>query len=77
MFTKSSEYYDSIPDRDISSRAKLQIAALLCTEAKAITLKFPDVQIQHGVSDCGFFSIAFAITLCTGFYPAEIKYDQR
>ena len=46
--------YDSIPDGDISSRAKLQIAALLCTGAKAITLKFPDVQIQHGLSDCGF-----------------------
>jgi len=69
--------YDSLPHGDVSSRAKQQIAALLCTRANAITLNFPDVQIQQGLSDCGFFSIAYALTLCTGFDPAEVLYDQR
>ena len=69
--------YDSIPHGDISLRAKQQIAALLFTQAKAITLNFPDVQVQRGSSDCGLFSIAFAMTLCTGFDPVEIKYDQK
>ena len=38
--------YDSIPHGDISLREKQQIAALLFTQAKAITLNFPDVQVH-------------------------------
>ena len=50
---------------------------MLFTQPKAITLNFPDVQVQRGSSDCGLFSIAFAVTLCTGFDPVEIKYAQK
>ena len=38
--------YDSIPHGDISLREKQQIAALLFTQAKAITLNFPDVLVH-------------------------------
>ena len=63
--------YDSIPHGDISLRAKQQIAALLFTQAKAITLNFPDVLIV------AYFLLHLQMTLCTGFDPVEIKYDQK
>ncbi len=45
--------YDSIPYGDLSSRARKQISALICSDANQIILKFPSVQQQKGGSDCG------------------------
>ncbi len=56
--------YDSIPYGDLSSRARKQISALICSDANQIIMKFPSVQQQKGGSDCGLFAIAFAATLC-------------
>ena len=36
--------------------------------------KFPQ---QKGVNDCGIFAVAFATTLCTGFDPTDLQYDQN
>lgn len=68
--------YDSLPYKDISYRAKQQISALIHSAAKEITLNFPPVQCQRGGSDCGLFAIAFAVTLCTGFNPSDLQYNQ-
>lgn len=68
--------YDSIPYGDVSLRVKQQICALVFSNAKEIILHFPNVQSQKGGIDCGLFSIAFATTLCTGFHPADLQYNQ-
>ena len=68
--------YDSIQRGDTSSRVKQQICALVYSDAKEIILKFPSVQFQKGGSDCGLFSIAFATSLCTGFDPSDLYYNQ-
>ncbi len=46
--------YDSIPYEDLSSRARKQISALICSDANQINLKFPSVQQQKGGSDVVF-----------------------
>ena len=61
---------------DASVCTKEQIAALLCTKERQITLDYPAVQIQEGGSDCGVFAVAFATSLCTGDSPATITCHQ-
>ena len=63
--------YDSLPSCDVPKRTKEQIAALLFSTKKNITLNFKAVQTQHGSSDCGLFAIAFATSLCAGNKPEE------
>ena len=46
--------------------AKAQIASLLATKQPTIRVKFMDVQIQSGMSDCGLFAIAYATALSLG-----------
>ena len=41
-----------------------QIAGLLHTQEKTITLKFAKVSMQKNGSDCGVYAIAFATALC-------------
>ena len=61
--------FDSLPNIDLPSCAKAQIAALLCTDKHQIQLEFQSVQLQHGSSDCGTFTLAYAASLCTGKSP--------
>ena len=68
--------YDSLPYGDLSTRSKKEIAAMLFTTSKQITLNFMDVQSQRGGSDCGLFSIAFATSLCFGSDPVHVNYLQ-
>ncbi len=65
-----------MPYGDISKRVKQQLCALIHSDAKEIIIHFPRVQTQRGSSDCGLFSIAFITTLCSGFDPSEILYNQ-
>ena len=70
------QVFDSLPSGDVSECTKEQIAVLLCTKERQITLDYPAVQIQEGRSDCGVFAVAFATSLCTGDSPAIITYHQ-
>ena len=56
---------------------KKQLAAILFTSEKKITIIFHAVQIQTGGSDCGLFTLAFATSLCAGENPAEVHYIQH
>ena len=69
--------YDSIPSGDIPLRAIQQICSIIFSDANKIQLNFPAVQSQRGGNDCGLFSIAFAVTLCSGFDPSDLQYDQQ
>ncbi len=68
--------YDSMY-RSVSTGVKAQIATLLHTEAKEITLNFMNVHIQAGGCDCGLFAIANATALAFGHSPGSFQYNQQ
>ena len=68
--------YDSLYC-SLSSALKHQIAALLATKEKKISVHFMDVQMQAGGDDCGLFAIAFATALCCGHPPGRFQFHQR
>ena len=61
-------------NNSVSSRTKEQIAAILFSEKNDIQLQ---LQVQHGNSNCGFFSVAFATALCSGKDLTEINFIQH
>ena len=67
--------YDSLYP-SVSSCVKRQIAALLATKHKIITLKHMDVQMQSGTYDCGLFAIAFATALVHNEHPGKFLFNQ-
>ena len=69
--------YDSLPNCDVPTCTKEQIAALLIHQQKDITIEFPTMQVQSGSADCGLFALAFATTLCAGNNPAHVNYTQH
>ena len=71
------DIFDSMRCTRLSFRAKAQIAAMLFTDQPEITVRFQPVQLQHGTSDCGVFSLAFATSLCGGQTPTQITYIQH
>ena len=68
--------YDSMPYCSTSKRTKEEICSILFSSAEEITLDFPCVRKQKGESDCGLFSIAYATTLCSGWNPEDVSYEQ-
>ena len=69
--------YDSLPNCDVPTRTKEQIAALLFHQQNDITIEFPKMQVQRGSADGGLFALAFATTLCAGDNPVHVNYTQR
>jgi len=63
-------------EKSSTYRLKEQIASVLFTEENAITLRFMNVQHQHGTSDCGLFAVAFAAALCEGIDPTTLVFSQ-
>ena len=60
-----------------SYHSKTQIASILATKEPAIKLKYIDVQMQSGQSDCGIFAIAFATALAHGLQPVNHIFQQN
>ena len=54
----------------------MQIAILLATKEPALKLRYIDVQMQSGESDCGIFTIAFATSLILGHHPGKYMFQQ-
>ena len=69
--------YDSIPSFSLPARTKEQIAAIVFSQDKEITLELQEVQPQRGNNDCGLFALAFATSLCFGESPMQINYIQH
>ena len=59
-----------------TKRNREEIAVLLHTSERSITLHYMSVQVQSGASDCGLFALAFATALCTGINPTACTFDQ-
>ena len=56
-----------------SECVQCQIATLLASPSRHITLKFVDVQMQSGTYDCGLFAAALVL----GCNPGQYFFDQR
>ena len=54
-----------------------QIACIVATKEAEITLKFMDVPMQSGASDCGVYAIAFATALAQGKHPECYGFSQH
>ena len=67
--------YDSLYS-SASPSQMMQIASLLYSKEKKISLLFKDVQMQDGSSDCGVFAIAFATAITFGLDPGAFLFDQ-
>ena len=61
----------------VPTMGKAQIAALLATKEKAVIVKFMNVQMQCGGSDCGLFAISLATALVFGKQPGHFLLDQK
>ena len=61
----------------LSPVLKCQIAAILATKQREISVKIMDVQMQAGGCDCGLFAIAFSTSLCFGHRPGKFHFNQR
>ena len=59
-----------------SDHSKIQIASILTTKESAIKLRYSDVQMQSGQSDCSIFAIAFATALVHGHHPGRYAFQQ-
>ena len=61
----------------ISTKAKEQIAAIICSDQKEFSINIKPVQRQKGGADCGLFAIAYAQSLCNGMDPIGLNYMCR
>ena len=57
--------YDSLYST-LSPSAIQQICNLLHTKEAKLIVRMRDMQMQHGISECGLFSIACVVCLCQG-----------
>ena len=54
-----------------------QVAAMIQCSSPHFTLRYIDVQHQHGGDDCALFAVAFAEALCAGKDPHVLSFDQQ
>ena len=59
-----------------TSVVQCQIAAIMQSSSKSITLQLEPTQEQLGDSDCGLFSITYATELCYGNDASSLRYYQ-
>ena len=67
--------YDSL-NRKISSEVAAAICRMVGGMADNIKVNMPESQYQDFSNDCGLFTLAYAYTLCEGFSPRFVGYDQ-
>ena len=67
--------YDSLYST-LPTLANAQIASLLATQQPNIKVKFMDVQMQSGSSNCGLFTIAYATALRFGLPRGNFFFEQ-
>ena len=70
------EVFDSFLAIHASYDLQKQLACIMKTPSPFFTINHVYVQRQIGSSDCGLFSIAFAIALCQGQDPSTLQFNQ-
>ena len=74
--SSSVRFYDSLFPT-MSSRTKAQVAAIMNTNESKIQVMLHKTQFQKGGTDYGLFAIAYAVDLCLGVEPADVRYEQE
>ena len=69
--------YDSLCTCTPTEEIKKQVAAIVNSKHKAITLKYINVQRQSATSNCGLFALAFVMSLLDKVNPETKLYDQK
>ncbi len=64
--------YDS-KYRSLANRTKKIISVLTKPSGNFIDAVMEHTQMQRGYSDCGVYAIAFAVDLCFGQHPANLR----
>ena len=62
--------------RGLTPSLKSIVADLLQTKLKFLTIKYVNVQLQKGGSDCAFLSIASATAICYGKEQEHLLFDR-
>jgi hypothetical protein len=68
--------FDSLRGANISKNLREQINQLYSPDGNDISIERPDAQQQIGSSDCGLFTVAYAIDILLGNDVTRIRYDQ-
>ena len=69
------DVYDSLPGSH-SSLLNRQRAVIMQQPSSFFQVRYVNVQLQNGVSDCDLFAIAFAVDLCERKDPHMCLYEQ-
>lgn len=72
----SVSVYDSLNSKTLSPTIKGTVTTFLGRQGEELAVKYRDVQEQNGEDDCGFFAIAFSVSLCAGQDPSKRLYNQ-
>ena len=67
--------FDSLHWKLNDNNLKL-VAGLMQSQDNKINIEYVDVQKQTGTSDCGFFALAFATSICYSQDPEKLTYKQ-
>ena len=70
------DVYDSMAASNSPTLSR-QVAAMMKCSEPALTLRYINVQMQGGASDCALFAIAFAVTLSEGDDPHKSSFNQQ
>ena len=72
-------HYDSLQAECIAPELRKQLIALYGHTSDGTTLQIiqPQVQVQRGSKDCGYFAVAFAVSLLLGDDPTTLTYHQK
>ena len=70
------DVYDSMPASNSPTLSR-QVAAMMRCSEPALTLRYINVQMQGGASDCALFAIAFAVTLSESDDPHKSSFNQQ
>ena len=62
----------------LNKHTAFQVAQIYSIPAtRSLQVKRLSVQQQHGTLDCGVFSIAYAVEICSGRNPEEAHFNQK
>ncbi|XP_063971063.1 uncharacterized protein LOC129282955 isoform X1 [Lytechinus pictus] len=69
------KYYDSMGARTVPDTIRKQIACIVCSQDTQISVEIQPVQLSKDFTDCGLFTIAFAVSVLYSEDPALVCYD--
>ena len=71
--------YNSLKSKKIVPQPQKQLATLYghLANEKVLPVFILQIQPQRGATDCGYFAVAFAVSLLFGGNPSSLLYNQK